>query len=150
MEGGIQTLAKWFSEDDTFAQKSGGLAINTEVFAGGMQRILAGGEADTVTLYTGAVQVVHAGGYVKNLTIENRANSWVSAGAMLEGKITVKDSGQLHLDAGDNDHQTTVEDIDLSGENARLYSISDEFDDKRFLHSKVKRCRRNCFYFCWR
>ncbi|GAB5038044.1 BafA family autotransporter [Bartonella henselae] len=137
MEGGIQTLAKWFSEDDTFAQKSGGLAINTEVFAGGMQRILAGGEADTVTLYTGAVQVVHAGGYVKNLTIENRANSWVSAGAMLEGKITVKDSGQLHLDAGDNDHQTTVEDIDLSGENARLYSISDEFDDKSSYIQKL-------------
>ncbi len=37
MSGGIQTLAKWFADDD-FVQKSSGLAVNTEVFAGGIQR----------------------------------------------------------------------------------------------------------------
>ncbi|GAA5103914.1 BafA family autotransporter [Bartonella jaculi] len=128
MRGGVQNLAKWFPDDENFAQKSGGLAINTEVFAGGMQRVLAGGEADTVTLYAGAVQVVDAGGYVKNLTINSEANSWIFSGAILREEITVKDFGQLHLYAGDDKLRTTVEDINLSGEESKLYSIAGIFD----------------------
>ncbi|WP_317993057.1 BafA family autotransporter [Bartonella gliris] len=129
MNGGIQILAKWFPDDDDFAQKSGGLAVNTEVFAGGMQRVLAGGEADTVILHSYAVQEVHAGGSVKNLTIEGKANSWVSAGAMLAGEIKVHDFGKLYLDAGDDEDQTVVEDINLEGEKARLYSIASGYED---------------------
>ncbi|MBB5073630.1 autotransporter passenger strand-loop-strand repeat protein, partial [Bartonella callosciuri] len=129
MNGGIQNLAKWFPDDDDFAEKSGGLAVHTEVFAGGMQRVLAGGEADIVTLHSNAVQEVHAGGSVKNLTIEGGANSWVFAGAMLGGKITVNDSGRLYLYAGNDEDQTTVEDINLEGEKARLYSIASGYEN---------------------
>ncbi|MBB4076103.1 outer membrane autotransporter protein [Bartonella fuyuanensis] len=131
MKGGIQTLAKWFVDDDDFLQKSGGLAVNTEVFAGGVQRILTGGMADTVILHRHAAQEVHAGSTVRNLIIEEGANSWAFAGAILEGKITVHDLGQLHLYAGNDssyteyqNHPTTVDGINLEGENAKLYSIS--------------------------
>ncbi len=124
MRGGVQNLAKWFADDEGFALKSGGLAMNTEVFEGGMQRVLTGGEADIVTLYAGAIQVVHAGGYVKNLTINSGANSWVFSGAILGEKITVNDLGQLHLYAGDYKLRTTVEDINLIGEESKLYSIA--------------------------
>ncbi|WP_208440435.1 BafA family autotransporter, partial [Bartonella raoultii] len=130
MSGGIQTLAKWFPDDDNFAEKAGGLAINTEVFEGGVQRVLAGGEVDTVTLHRHAAQEVHAGSIVKNLTIEEGANSWVFAGAILGGEIAVQDLGQLHLYAGDDHQQTKAENINLNGEGAQLYSISHEFDDK--------------------
>ncbi|USP00557.1 BafA family autotransporter [Bartonella taylorii] len=124
MRGGVQNLAKWFADDEGFALKSGGLAMNTEVFEGGMQRVLTGGEADIVTLYAGAIQVVDAGGYVKNLTINSGANSWVFSGAILGEKITVNDLGQLHLYAGDYKLRTTVEDINLIGEESKLYSIA--------------------------
>ncbi|WP_139413049.1 BafA family autotransporter [Bartonella mastomydis] len=130
MSGGIQTLAKWFPDDDNFAEKTGGLAVNTEVFADGVQRVLAGGEANTVILRTGGAQEVHAGGIVKNLTIEEGANSWVFAGAMLEGKIEVQDLGRLHLYAGNDHQQTKAENINLNGEKAQLYFIAHEFDDK--------------------
>nr|WP_256478123.1 BafA family autotransporter [Bartonella sp. B1099] len=130
MSGGIQTLSKWFPYDNNFAEKAGGLAINTEVFAGGVQRVLAGGEANTVTLHRHAAQEVHVGGIVKNLIIKEGANSWVFAGAMLGGEITVQDLGQLHLDAGDDSQQTKAENINLNGEEAQLYSIAREFDDK--------------------
>ncbi|WP_280109520.1 pertactin-like passenger domain-containing protein, partial [Bartonella queenslandensis] len=130
MRGGIQTLAKWFPEDNNFAEKTGGLAVNTEVFSGGMQRVLAGGEANTVILHTGGVQEVYAGGIVNNITIEADANSWVSAGAILGGDIKVQDFGQLYLDAGNDDQQTIVENIELNGEDAQLYSVSSKFDDK--------------------
>ncbi|EJF96218.1 BafA family autotransporter [Bartonella elizabethae] len=130
MSGGIQTLAKWFPDDDNFAEKTGGLAVNTEVFADGVQRVLAGGEANTVILRTDGAQEVHAGGIVKNLTIEEGANSWVFAGAMLEGKIAVQDLGQLHLYAGNDHQQTKAENINLNGEKAQLYFIAHEFDDK--------------------
>ncbi|WP_254472692.1 BafA family autotransporter [Bartonella sp. B1098] len=135
MSGGIQTLAKWFPDDDNFAEKTGGLAINTEVFAGGVQRVLAGGEANTVTLHRHAAQEVHAGGIVKNLIIKEGANSWVFAGAMLGGEITVQDLGQLHLYAGNDrfytekNYLTTVDDINLEGENAKLYSISNGYEN---------------------
>ncbi|EJF86697.1 BafA family autotransporter [Bartonella rattimassiliensis] len=134
MNGGIQTLAKWFPGDDNFAEKDGGLAVNTEVFADGVQRVLEGGKADLVTLHSYAVQEVHAGGTVKNLTIKERANSWVFAGAILEGTVKVHNFGQLHLYAGsdgfyteDKNHHTTVDDINLEGENAKLYSISNGY-----------------------
>ncbi|CAK01241.1 BafA family autotransporter [Bartonella tribocorum] len=130
MSGGIQTLAKWFPGDDNFAEKNGGLAINTEVFSEGMQHVLAGGEANTVILHTGGVQEVYAGGIVKNLKIEDNANSWVSAGAVLGGEIKVQDFGGLHLDAGNDTQQTIVENIALNGEEAQLYAIASEFDDK--------------------
>ncbi len=130
MSGGIQTLAKWFPDDDNFAEKAGGLAINTEVFSEGMQRVLAGGEANTVILRTGGVQEIYAGGVVKNLTIEGNANSWVSPGAILGGEIKVQDLGGLHLYAGDNGQQTIVENIELNGEDAQLYSVACGFDDK--------------------
>ncbi|QEE11846.1 BafA family autotransporter [Bartonella krasnovii] len=130
MSGGIQTLAKWFPDDDNFAEKAGGLAISTEVFEGGVQRVLAGGEANTVTLHRHAAQEVHAGGIVKNLRIEERANSWVFSGAMLGGEITVQDFGQLHLYAGDDHQQTKAENINLDGEEAKLYSVASEIDDK--------------------
>ncbi|WP_273754358.1 BafA family autotransporter [Bartonella sp. MM73XJBT.G] len=130
MSGGIQTLAKWFPDDDNFAEKAGGLAIKTEVFAGGVQRVLAGGEANAVILRTGGAQEVHAESIVKNLTIEERANSWVFAGAILGGEIAVQDFGGLHLYAGDDHQQTKAENINLNGEEAQLYSISREFDDK--------------------
>ncbi|WP_330167388.1 BafA family autotransporter [Bartonella grahamii] len=130
MSGGIQTLAKWFPDDDNFAEKAGGLAVNTEVFGGGVQRVLAGGEADTVILRTGGAQEIYVGGIVKNLTIEANANSWVSPGAILRGEIKVQDFGGLHLDAGDDSQQTIVENIALNGEEAQLYSVASEFDDK--------------------
>ncbi|WP_455482417.1 BafA family autotransporter [Bartonella sp. B35(2025)] len=130
MNGGVQNLAKWFADDDNFALKKGGLAVDTEVFEGGMQRILSGGEADTVILHAHAIQEVHAGGHVKNLTIKGKANSLVFAGATLGGEITVYDSGQLHLYAGEDVHTTTAEDIYLNGEDAILYSVSSKFDDK--------------------
>ncbi|WP_273758025.1 BafA family autotransporter [Bartonella sp. AU55XJBT] len=130
MSGGIQTLAKWFPDDDNFAEKAGGLAINTEVFSEGMQRVLSGGEANTVILRTGGAQEVYAGGIVKDLTIEANANSWVFTGAILGGEITVQDFGGLHLDAGDDSQQTKAENINLNGEEAQLYSIAREFDDK--------------------
>ncbi len=129
MRGGVQNLAKWFADDD-FALKSGGLAMNTEVFDGGMQRVLAGGEADIVTLYAGAVQVVYAGGYVKNLTINGGANSWIFSGAILGEEITVNDLGQLNLYAGDDKFRTTVEEITLSGEESKLYSIANISDGR--------------------
>ncbi len=129
MEGGIQILGKWFPDDEDFTEKSGGLAVNTEISAGGMQRVLEGGEANTVILRAGAIQEVHAGGTVKNLTIEGGANSWVSSGAMLGGQITIKDFGQLHLYAEDNDNETTVEDINLEGEKAKLYFIAGGYED---------------------
>ncbi|EJF85662.1 BafA family autotransporter [Candidatus Bartonella washoeensis] len=131
MNGGIQVLAKLFPDDDNFAQKSGGLAFNTEVFTGGMQRVFAGGEADTVILHSHAVQEVYAGGSVKNLTIEGKANSWVFPGAMLGGETTVHHSGKLHLYAGDDEEQTTVEHINLEGEKARLYAIASGYEDAR-------------------
>nr|WP_026501278.1 pertactin-like passenger domain-containing protein [Bartonella vinsonii] len=129
MRGGIQNLAKWFTDDD-FALKSGGLAMNTEVFEGGMQRVLAGGEADIVMLYAGAVQVVHAGEYVKNLTIHGGANSWIFSGAILREEIAVSVLGQLNLYAGDDKFRTTVEDITLSGEESKLYSIANISDGR--------------------
>ncbi len=144
MRGGIQTLAKWFPNDDNFAEKTGGLAINTEVFAGGAQHVLAGGEANTVILRTGGAQEVYAGGIVKNLTIEDNANSWVSAGAILEGEIKVHDFGQLHLYAGNDrfyteakNQQTTVDDINLEGENAKLYSISNGYGNTETYIKKL-------------
>ncbi|WP_375611248.1 MULTISPECIES: BafA family autotransporter [unclassified Bartonella] len=130
MSGGIQTLAKWFPNDDNFAEKAGGLAVNAEIFSEGVQRVLAGGEANTVILRTGGVQEVYAGGIVKNLTIEGNANSWISPGAILGGEIKVQDFGGLHLDAGDNGQQTIVENIELNGEDAQLYSVARGFDDK--------------------
>ncbi|WP_375695128.1 BafA family autotransporter [Bartonella sp. AC90GZZY] len=130
MSGGIQTLAKWFPDDDNFAEKAGGLAINTEVFSEGMQRVFAGGEAHTAILRTGGVQEVYAGGIVKDLTIEGNANSWVSPGAILRGEIRVQDFGGLHLYAGDDGQQTIVENIELNGEDAQLYSVACGFDDK--------------------
>ncbi|WP_375649337.1 pertactin-like passenger domain-containing protein, partial [Bartonella sp. MU70NMGDW] len=143
MSGGIQTLAKWFADDD-FIQKSGGLAVNTEVFAGGVQRVLAGGEVDIVTLHRHAAQEVHAGSIVKNLTIKEGANSWIFAGAMLEGKIKIHDLGQVHLYAGNNsfyteynNYQTTVDDINLEGENAKLYSISNGYGNTETYIKKL-------------
>ncbi|UNF39361.1 BafA family autotransporter [Bartonella krasnovii] len=130
MSGGIQTLAKWFPSDDNFAEKFGGLAVNTEVFEGGLQQVLAGGEADTVTLRTGAIQEIYGGGLVKNLTIEGEADSWVFSGAMLRGDVIVQDWGGIHLYAGDDDQQTIVENINLDGEEAKLYSVASEIDDK--------------------
>ncbi|WP_375654923.1 BafA family autotransporter [Bartonella sp. AA83SXKL] len=130
MSGGIQTLAKWFADDDDFIQKSGGLAVNTEVFAGGVQRVLAGGEANRVILRTGGVQEVYAGGIVKNLTIEGNANSWISPSAILGGEIKVQDFGGIYLDAGGDGQQTIVENIELNGEDAQLYSVARGVDDK--------------------
>ncbi|MET3589429.1 hypothetical protein ABID23_000511, partial [Bartonella silvatica] len=137
MDGGVQTLAKWFVEDDSFLEKSGGLAFNTEVFSGGIQRVLAGGEADVVILHRHAAQEVHSGATVKNLMIEEKANSWVFAGAVLGGKIKVGNWGMLHLYAGGDsshtqytNHHTMAEDIDLEDEEARLYAITDDSDDK--------------------
>ncbi|PIT70061.1 autotransporter outer membrane beta-barrel domain-containing protein [Bartonella tribocorum] len=130
MSGGMQTLAKWFPDDDNFVEKAGGLAVNTEVFSEGMQRVLAGGEANTVILHTGGIQEVYAGGIVKNLTIKENANSWVSAGVVLGGEIKVQDFGRLHLDAGDDGQQTIVENIALNGEEAQLYAIAGDFGDK--------------------
>ncbi|WP_375652277.1 BafA family autotransporter [Bartonella sp. AP19HLJMH] len=130
MSGGVQTLAKWFPNDDNFAEKAGGLAVNAEIFSEGVQRVLAGGEANTVILRTGGVQEVYAGGIVKNLTIEGNANSWISPSAILGGEIKVQDFGGLHLDAGDDGQQTIVENIELNGEDAQLYSVARGFDDK--------------------
>ncbi|MET3560241.1 autotransporter passenger strand-loop-strand repeat protein, partial [Bartonella japonica] len=130
MHGGMQNLAKWFADDEDFAEKTGGLAVNTEVFAGGLQRILAGGNADIVTLYKGAFQEVHAGGSVKNLTIEGGASSWASAGAILGGEVNISDSGKLYIYAGDDSQRTTVENINLIGEESQLYALASHFDDK--------------------
>nr|WP_026501281.1 hypothetical protein [Bartonella vinsonii] len=60
MSGGEQNLSTWFGD-------KGGLAVNTNVFAAGVQNVFAGGKANTVTLEDGALQRVHAGGHVEKL-----------------------------------------------------------------------------------
>nr|WP_273759497.1 hypothetical protein [Bartonella sp. ML70XJBT.G] len=95
MSGGERNIDTWFGE-------IGGLAIDTKVFAAGVQNIFAKGKANTVTLEDGALQRVYAGGYVKTLTINSKANSLVYAGATLEGETKVNGSGKHCLYAGDN------------------------------------------------
>ncbi|WP_455474533.1 BafA family autotransporter [Bartonella sp. B30(2025)] len=128
MAGGMQTLAKWFPDDESFALKSGGIAMNTEVFAEGQQRILEGGKAYDVILHPYATQEIHAGGYINNLEIKEGANSWALVGSILEGKTVVNDLGQLHLYVGESNYRTITEDINLTGEKAQLYLVANHSD----------------------
>lgn len=132
MRGGIQEVGTK-SED----AKNGGFAFDTEVFAGGKQRILKGGQAIGVTLNESAIQEIYTDGSVKNLTMNDETKSWVHAGATLEGKTQVNHSGQLHLYAGNDEHRTTVEDILLNGKETKLYSLADESDGKSSLIQKL-------------
>lgn len=132
MRGGIQEVGKK-SED----AKNSGFAFDTEVFAGGKQHILKGGQAIGVTLNENAIQEIDTDGSVKNLTMNDETKSWVHAGATLEGKTQVNHSGQLHLYAGNEQHRTTVEDILLNGKETKLYSLTDESDGKSSLIQKL-------------
>ncbi|WP_144752084.1 BafA family autotransporter [Bartonella saheliensis] len=132
MRGGVQEVGTK-SED----AKNGGFAFDTEVFAGGKQRILKGGQAIGVTLNESAIQEIYTDGSVKNLTMNDETKSWVHAGAILEGKTQVNHSGQLHLYAGNEQHRTTVEDILLNGKETKLYSLTDESDGKSSLIQKL-------------
>ncbi|WP_175869540.1 BafA family autotransporter [Bartonella gabonensis] len=132
MRGGIQEVGK-----KSESAKNGGFAFDTEVFAGGKQRILKGGQAIGVILNESATQEIYTDGFVKNLTMNNETKSWVLAGATLEGKTQVNHSGQLHLYSGNDQHRTTVEDILLNGKDTKLYSLTDEFDGKSSLIQKL-------------
>lgn len=132
MRGGIQEVGK-----KSEGAKNGGFAFDTEVFAGGKQRILKGGQAIGVTLNESATQEIYTDGSVKNLTMNDETKSWVHAGAILEGKTQVNHSGQLHLYAGNEQHRTTVEDILLNGKETKLYSLTDESDGKSSLIRKL-------------
>ncbi|QEE11847.1 BafA family autotransporter [Bartonella krasnovii] len=132
MRGGIQEVGK-----KSEGAKNGGFAFDTEVFAGGKQRILKGGQAIGVTLNESATQEIYTDGSVKSLTMNDETKSWVHAGAILEGKTQVNHSGQLHLYAGNEQHRTTVEDILLNGKETKLYSLTDESDGKSSLIRKL-------------
>ncbi|CDO48460.1 BafA family autotransporter [Bartonella tribocorum] len=132
MRGGVQEIGK-----KSQSAKNDGFAFDTEVFAGGKQRILGGGQAIGVTLNENAIQEIDTDGFVKNLTMNDETKSWVHAGATLEGKTQVNHSGQLHLYAGNEQHRTTVEDILLNGKETKLYSLTDESDGKSSLIQKL-------------
>ncbi|WP_455466610.1 BafA family autotransporter [Bartonella sp. B39] len=132
MRGGVQEIAK---KDQ--GAKNGGFAFDTQVFGGGKQRVLEGGNAIDVSLNETAVQEVYTNRYVKNLTINDEAKSWVHAGSTLEGKTLVNHSGQLHLYTGNDQHRTTAEDVILNGQDAKLYSITEEFDGKSSFIQKL-------------
>ncbi|WP_254472691.1 BafA family autotransporter [Bartonella sp. B1098] len=132
MRGGIQEVGK-----KSEGAKNGGFAFDTEVFAGGKQRILKGGQAIGVTLNESAIQEIYTDGSLKNLTMNDETKSWVHAGAILEGKTQVNHSGQLHLYAGNEQHRTTIEDIVLNGKETKLYSLADESDGKSSLIQKL-------------
>ncbi|WP_375640103.1 MULTISPECIES: BafA family autotransporter [unclassified Bartonella] len=132
MQGGVQEVGQ-----KSQSAKNGGFAFHTEVFGGGKQRILKGGQAIGVTLNESAIQEIYTDGSVKNLTMNDQTKSWVHAGATLEGKTQVNHSGQIHLYAGNDQQRTTVEDIILNGKDTKLYSITDEFDGKSSLIQKL-------------
>ncbi|MBB4076104.1 outer membrane autotransporter protein [Bartonella fuyuanensis] len=131
MRGGIQEVGK------NSQSANGAFAFDTEVFSGGKQRILKGGQAIGVTLNENAVQEIYTDGSVKDLTMNDVTKSWVKAGARLEGKTYVNHSGQINLYAGNDQHRTSVEDIILNGKDTKLYSITDEFDGKSSLIQKL-------------
>lgn len=132
MRGGVQEIGK-----KSQSTKNNGFAFDTEVFCGGKQRILKGGQAIGVTLNENAIQEIDADGSVKSLTMNDETKSWVHAGATLEGKTQVNHSGQLHLYAGNDQLHTRLEDIILNGKDTKLYSITDEFDGKGSLIQKL-------------
>ncbi|PIT70062.1 BafA family autotransporter [Bartonella tribocorum] len=132
MRGGVQEIGK-----KSQSTKNDGFAFDTEVFGGGKQRILKGGQALGVTLNENAIQEIDTDGFVKNLTMNDETKSWVHAGATLEGKTLVNHSGQLHLYAGNDQHHTRVEDIILNGKDTKLYALTDEFDGKSSLIQKL-------------
>ncbi|WP_442864044.1 pertactin-like passenger domain-containing protein [Bartonella sp. 220B] len=130
MSGGEQNLSTWLGN-------KGGVAVDTKVFAAGVQNVFTGGKANTVTLEEGALQRVHAGGYVKTLMINDGAISLVYSGAILEGEVKINGSGKLHLYAGDKGQQTKVEEIVLNGKESQLRSIATEVDGSSSLIKKL-------------
>ncbi|WP_455474534.1 autotransporter outer membrane beta-barrel domain-containing protein [Bartonella sp. B30(2025)] len=128
MAGGMQTIAKWFPDDEGFVSKRGGIAIDTEVCSEGKQRILEGGKAYGVILHPHATQEIHAGGYINGLEIKEGANSWALVGSILEGKTVVHDFGKLHLYAGESNYKAITENINLTGEKAQLYLVAHHSD----------------------
>ncbi|UNE53481.1 BafA family autotransporter [Bartonella machadoae] len=128
MEEGVQNL---YIEDESKNYSSS--AFNTEVFSGGEQNVLVGGEAIGVVLYGTAVQKIELGGYVKNLTVNDQAKSWLHHGATLEGRTIVNDSGRIYLYAGTDQSRTEVEKIILKGKDAKLYSIASPIDGESSL-----------------
>ncbi len=69
-------------------------------------------------------------GQVEDLTINSEEKSLVRAGATLKGTTMVSNSGELHLDAGDDHDRTSVEEVILNGQNTKLYSITALSDEK--------------------
>ncbi len=145
MEGGVQNLDgkenfhNGFSEDadtadikdEDFTINEGAFALSTELFKNGMQNIFAGGNASEVTLYDRATQKIYDSGYVDNLTINHQAQSWVFAGAILDKDTNVNDFGNLYLYAGNGEAVTEVENLNLNGEDSKLYIIASEDNGKK-------------------
>ncbi|ALE03961.1 autotransporter outer membrane beta-barrel domain-containing protein [Bartonella ancashensis] len=117
-EGGSQHITKSSAEE-----KVGGTAVDTEVFSGGRQYVSAGGSAIKVVLHGDAAQGVYTGGYVKDLTVNDRARSWVNFGAVLDGRVEIKDQGAIHLEAGEGKNRTKVDDLILSGKDTLLFAV---------------------------
>ncbi|WP_329957897.1 autotransporter outer membrane beta-barrel domain-containing protein [Bartonella sp. A05] len=119
-ERGIQIVGKEEAAD------RGGYVIDTTISGGGKQYVLNGGTAFNVTLNENAIQGISAGGYVLNLMINDQASSLIQAGAILEGKTIVNGFGKVYLNAGDNQHKTTLEEVILNGKDAKLYFVATE------------------------
>ncbi|WP_375614386.1 BafA family autotransporter [Bartonella sp. AC535YNZD] len=145
MKGGIQNLDGKESfhngisedtdtadtEDEDFTINEGAFALSTELFKNGAQNILAGGNASEVTLYDRATQKIYDSGYVDNLTINHQARSWAFVGAILDKDTNVYDFGSLYLYAGNGEAVTEVENLNLNGENTKLYILASEDNSKK-------------------
>ncbi|WP_375661837.1 pertactin-like passenger domain-containing protein [Bartonella sp. OC16QHHD] len=142
MKGGVQNLDgkensnNGFAEDtdiegEDFTINEGAFALSTELFKNGAQNILAGGNASEVTLYDRATQKIYDSGYVDNLTINHQAQSWVFAGAILDKDTNVNDFGNLYLYAGNGEAVTEVDNLNLNGEDTKLYIIASEDNSKK-------------------
>ncbi|AQX21528.1 outer membrane autotransporter barrel domain-containing protein [Bartonella sp. CDC_skunk] len=138
MEGGMQNLCAKSNQEVCAKsnQEGGGVAVNTEVFRDGGQRVFAEGTAIIVTLNDNAVQEIHKDGYVYGLTVNDHASSWAFSGATLEGDTTINDFGKFHLYAGDKEHRSTIENFILKGKETELSVIS-ELDGDGALIKKL-------------
>ncbi|WP_273783296.1 BafA family autotransporter [Bartonella sp. AU15XJBT] len=156
MKGGVQNLDgkenfnNSFSEDadtadieeEDFTINEGAFAFNTELFKNGMQNIFSGGNASKVTLYDRATQKIYDSGYTDDLTINHQARSWAFAGAILDKDTNVYDFGSLYLYAGNDEAVTEVENLNLNGEDTKLYIIASE-DNRKKTHVNIQNLKGN-------
>ncbi|WP_039760141.1 pertactin-like passenger domain-containing protein, partial [Bartonella queenslandensis] len=156
MKGGVQNLDgqesfnNVFSEDadaadteeEDFTINEGASALSTELFKNGMQNIFAGGNASEVTLYDRATQKIYDSGYTDDLTINHQASSWGFAGAILDKDTNIHDFGSLYLYAGNDGAVTEVENLNLNGEDTKLYIIASEDNGKK-PHVNIQNLKGN-------